>query len=385
MTNILMTYEGLVSTVVIMDGNMRDYAQTMGCNFKSKLISKVTEKDIEECDVLICIRGESPLSTALMKQARKAGRYVIFFLDDDLLHLPKDAFRYPGRKKHLLEGLKYADGFMTSSRLLAEEYVPLIAGDRWCMKETSISAEEIVSKQKKGEEAPVRLVYAGASTHSAQWEKYIAPVWTDIAKKFGSSISLTFVGMHPEMPEDNHGVLVEFVSPMPLDQYRAYMVEQQFDIGLSPLETNHFTERKYYNKFLEYGRCGICGMYSNCAPYTLIVENGENGVLVDNDPAAWKEALERVIADKALRQRCINNSQSILRNRFTKENVFRQMTDDFPEMVSYKAPKNAKVVISTFVKIKQLLFRITERCYLTVLSLKREGLKRTLIRIRSKF
>lgn len=385
MTNVLMTYESRVITAVILEGMIEGFSQMMGCHFTSKAASAVKGKDLEECDVLICVRGESPLSTELMKRARQAGRYVIFFLDDDLQHLPKDAFRYPSRKKHLLEGLKYADGFLTSSRLLAEEYVPLMAGDRWGMLETSIGAEEVVTRQWQQDDGIVRLVYAGASTHTAQWKKFLEPIWNDIAQKFGSGISLTFVGMHPEMPEDNHGAVVEFVPPMPLTEFRAYMIERQFDIGLSPLETNHFTERKYYNKFLEYGRCGTCGVYSKCAPYTLIVEDGENGILVDNDPAAWQQALERVIGDAALRQRCIENSQQILRNRFTKESVFRQLAEDFPEMVHYKSPPNVKITISPAVKANQFLFRVMERSYLTMLSLKRDGLKKTISRIRKKF
>ena len=60
------------------------------------------------------------------------------------------------------------------------------------------------------------------------------------------------------------------------------MKESNFNIGFAPLDNTYFANRKYFNKYIEYTKFGILGMYSNTMPYTLIVKDKENGILVDN-------------------------------------------------------------------------------------------------------
>ena len=361
-----------------------DFCDMMGgCALEYKLVRYVTDEDLNVFDVVICVRGESPLSTELMKKAKKAGCFVIFFLDDDLLHLPSKTFRFPLRKKHLLNGLKYADGFLTSNQLLAEEYIPLIAGNRWGVLETSISEEEVFLRQEE-ETDVVKIVYAGASTHVAQWRDFIAPVWPQLAQKYGGRLSLTFVGMHPDMPKENYGAKVTFVEGMPLEKFRKYMAREKFDIGLSPLISNHFTERKYYNKYLEYARCGACGIYSNCPPYTLIIRDRENGFLVNNTSEDWLKVLEEVIENALLRWNCIHASQQHMLSKFTKQNVFTQLAKDFPELKQYKAPHKTKVSINICARFNQKMFRFVERLYLTIFAFLSFGPKETLRRIKNK-
>ena len=50
-------------------------------------------------------------------------------------------------------------------------------------------------------------------------------------------------------------------------------------------------------------RCGAAGIFSNVEPYASFVKHEEDGLLVDNEPAAWVKAIERLAGDAALRQR----------------------------------------------------------------------------------
>ena len=51
------------------------------------LTREIKPADIDWCDVLIDIRGSSPLSAYVVRQAKKAGRKVYMSLDDDLFEL----------------------------------------------------------------------------------------------------------------------------------------------------------------------------------------------------------------------------------------------------------------------------------------------------------
>ena len=66
-------------------------------------------------------------------------------------------------------------------------------------------------------------------------------------REFGDKISFTFVGVRPNMDD----IECEYVSGMPLMEYRKFMREQNFDIGLAPLYENDFSKCKYFNKFIE--------------------------------------------------------------------------------------------------------------------------------------
>lgn len=382
MTNILFLYEGVTSTTDLLWNFMSDFCQGRDCTVTKLEAREITASQLADCDIVLCVRGESPLMCEILRRAREAGKFIIFFLDDDLQHLPKTAFRYPGRKKYLLAGLGYADFFLTSNQLLAEEYTPLIAGNRWGILETVVSKEQIQPRIPKEDQETVRIVYAASMAHVAHWNKYIAPVWETLAQKYGNRISMTFMGMKPEMPKTD--VQVTFVPPLKLNEYRAYMYEQHFDIGLSPLDTDHFSARKYYNKFIEYSMCGVCGIYSDCSPYDLVVRDGENGILAGNSPDAWQAALERAIEDKLLRENCVDNAQQLLLDVFTREQIHTRLIADIPELSTYKAPACGQISISRPAKWKQKQFRFCERLYLTGRSLKQHGVKNTLERIQNK-
>jgi glycosyltransferase, group 1 family len=66
---------------------------------------------------------------------------------------------------------------------------------------------------------------------------------------------------------------------------------------------------------LEYTTQGIVGVYSNTEPYTYVVKNGINGILAENNPDSWYEALSCLIEDQVLRTTCLANAiQDIIEN-----------------------------------------------------------------------
>ena len=95
------------------------------------------------------------------------------------------------------------------------------------------------------------------------------------------------------------------------------MKSNVFDIGLAPLIDNPFSNRKYFNKFFEYSKNGILGLYSRCLPYTLVIKNGKNGILVDNNLRSWYDALCDAIENIETAKTMVFESQKQLREEFS--------------------------------------------------------------------
>lgn len=56
-------------------------------------------------------------------------------------------------------------------------------------------------------------------------------------------------------------------------------------------------------KFFEYSILRIPGVYADADPYASVIENGKTGLLVEDSPEAWYDALESLVLDSELRER----------------------------------------------------------------------------------
>ena len=69
--------------------NHKDYSEKIQFQFKRSY--EVTAFDIRDADILISIRGADPLELSIVKECKRLKKFIIYFLDDDLLNVPKEA------------------------------------------------------------------------------------------------------------------------------------------------------------------------------------------------------------------------------------------------------------------------------------------------------
>ena len=132
-------------------------------------------------------------------------------------------------------------------------------------------------------------------------------------------MTFAFVSVHPELNDRKNGIKCDYFPGMPLLEYRKFMKDNNFDIGLAPLEIDKFSKCKYFNKYIEYTTQGVVGIYSDTEPYTYVVKDGINGFLAHNTPESWYEKLKEAIQDASLRKECLNNAIAYLRENHTEE------------------------------------------------------------------
>lgn len=196
-----------------------------------------------------------------------------------------------------------------------------------------------------------------------------------------------FVGLHPDMSEVTGLSKVVYVPSMNMENYIRHMEKNRYDIGIAVLNPDHFNERKYFNKFIEYTRYGICGIYSNCMPFQLVVKDKENGIFTNNSDDGWYEALKLLIDNPELKKKCILNAQNYLATQHSEEFLMNKLVTDCKELVCFSAPKDKGINMQErfLWKIRQIIFRCMESIYLTFSSLSHFGIKETLFRIKRKF
>ena len=100
---------------------------------------------------------------------------------------------------------------------------------------------------------------------------------------------------------------MRLLSPDPREsEYPLFMLwftsQVHWDIALAPLRDTIFTRAKSDIKYLDYAAIGAPGIFSDISVYTPTIRHGENGLLAENTPAAWENALETLISDANLRQ-----------------------------------------------------------------------------------
>jgi glycosyltransferase involved in cell wall biosynthesis len=108
--------------------------------------------------------------------------------------------------------------------------------------------------------------------------------------------------------------------PYEYDAFVTWMLERlHWDIALAPLEDTAFTRCKSDLKFLDYAALGAAGIYSRVTPYARSVQHEDTGLLADNHPDAWRDALERLIIDRDLRRHIAMRARHHVREHRTLE------------------------------------------------------------------
>ncbi len=333
MANVLCVYENKIATVAGTENYYRElveYDSRISVKFVSVL--KLKNADLSWCDILYMIRPNNAVFARLAKNAHELGILAVSFLDDDLLHLPEGNADMPWRKNGLALAAKKTDIIVSTSPYVCKNYCRDFSIKRFFITDTAVPEQDIKKHIDKKNER-VKIVYAAGLAHKALFDQFIRPILKVLDEKCGDRITLTFMGVHPELDTGEYRMPINFIDSLPFNEYRARIESENFDLGLAPLVTNEFTKCKYYNKFIEYAMFGIVGLYSDTEPYTFIISDRQNGILVGDSPEDWLKVLCNAIEDEDLIRTCRKNSYELLRDRFDSKRIMDQYIENLPELV----------------------------------------------------
>jgi glycosyltransferase involved in cell wall biosynthesis len=231
---------------------------------------------------------------------------IVYFMDDDLLDLGavrRAPLRYAARMawlawRHRSWLQRVGAKMWVSTPYLAHKY------QDWSpeLVEPTTAWPGIIQRR-----APVRVFYHGTGLHRDEI-RWLAPVMRAV-QAGNDATSFEIFGrawverLYRDVPRS------AVLHPSSWENFRDYCAGRTLDIGLAPLLPHRFNAARSHTKFFDFVRCGAAGIYSNIEPYASFVRHERDGLLVDNDPAAWAQAILRLAGDAELRSRLAAEAQ----------------------------------------------------------------------------
>lgn len=301
----------------------------------------VTEQEVAWADIVVCIRGCENIEREIMKEGQRLGKFLIYFMDDDLLNIPKNSasalyFDLPHIRDNILGIIKLSNCLWTTNINLLKKYESYVES-AVTINAPSLLLENTASFPTKEKDDKITIGFAGSIDHGSYLNDFLKQIVFDVLELYPHNVYFEFFGAKPDFIELSDRILhIPYANNY--DEYKKMMKSRSWDVGLAPLPSTEFHSCKYFNKYLEYGAIGVPGIYSNVEPYVFVVEEGKTGLLVDNNYDDWLKAIETLINNKELNRKIKEQSYKQLQEAFTSEKIAEEVLSKIPRIGSYKAP-----------------------------------------------
>lgn len=355
MTHVLMTYPGLIPSVLLCGQfQLAFLAQTGKIEFRSISRNALTAEDCGWADIIFLVRSDSELEVGLARLWKRAGKKLIYVLDDDLCHVPMTSqsyklYAHKTVQKSIQTLLTLSDYVLSPSEILREKY----GGEKAIPVEEPSPAHPVKERRRGG---PVRIGFAGSLDRGKDLDMLLGKVLETLLERYGTRISVEFFGVQPKIAQIHGLKCIPYCGSY--EEYQQAMDKLDWDIGLAPMPETAFHACKHYNKFVEYAGCGIVGVYSDTIPYTYVVRDGQNGLLCANTAEAWINALSRLIDNESLRIRIARDAQQQADTEFSVEATALALEKALGSLLTYTALNHDPLEISSLLRMKICLRRV---------------------------
>lgn len=233
----------------------------------------------------------------------KYGVKFVLDCDDDIYHIPKHNHIWKDGGAARIEQLQWmvseAPYVVTSTDVLKAEFDEHRSGKTYVLPnyiDDDYSHPEFDNSDK------VVIGYFGSITHKRDlFETGFFEALQKIVHKY-KNVHVTTVGI----PIDQYLPKARY-SFHPGKPGQAWLKEVwpniNCDIAVAPLEDEQFNNCKSNIKWLESALIPAAVVASKVTPYQECIEHGKTGLLTENAPDAWYEALESLVTSKALRKK----------------------------------------------------------------------------------
>ncbi len=256
-------------------------------NFKS--VVNLNVQDVNNANIVIIQRIATAFLMRLMRLLKGAVP-VIFEIDDLLFDMP-DFLNAASINKRNAANLKImisdADYVTTTTTILAEHLAKLNPEVR--IIPNCIDFSNPPEYRQFGSGA-VNLIFSSTDTVSVD---VLIPVIKRLQREnretefhvYGpnfSKFAASGIKLIPH-PSTDYG------------EFHQQLAGHKNPVALIPLDDSNFSNCKSPVKYLDYTAAGIPVIASNVPPYREIITPGQDGILAENNPEAWYDAIVRVL------------------------------------------------------------------------------------------
>jgi glycosyltransferase involved in cell wall biosynthesis len=254
---------------------------------------------------IVLLHGQwQPSALAMGSSLKRQGIRVVADLDEDIFAAPAEhpsagAYRDAVFQARVRQLLGAVDAVLVPTAYLAAKLAR--CSSRVVVTPNGIDLEKWRTVKPK---APgrVRVIgFAGNASQGANLE-VLRPALAKLSNKFREQeIRFVCFGFRPSWLS---GVVpgADVVPACNPERYPLSLATLGFDIGLAPLSNSEFNKSRSALKFWEYSAGGAVTVASNLGPYASTILNGSTGLLVDNQPESWVQAIGKLIRNHDLRR-----------------------------------------------------------------------------------
>ena len=294
--------------------------------FNYLLEAEVSVQHLLTSDIVLFCRNSDPVYSWILDECAARDIPTVYDLDDNFWEVPLELhyakrYRRPERIEQLERYLKHVDIIRVYSDYLRE--VVTLYSDRVSLVTPCIDFNLIPPDLQLPEDDKIRITYVTGRGNEDPLLPLFADDLLDLLDKHPGLLEMYWWGEIPEMFRDHPAsYLVDIIQDY--DQFVHQLALKKLDIGLAPLDPTPFNLSKTNTKFRDYGACRIAGIYSNVEVYSSCVEHEVTGLLVNQEPHAWFEALSRLVSDENLRNRIKNSAYKFVKSNYRQELVEMQ-------------------------------------------------------------
>ncbi len=263
----------------------------------------------------------------LVERIHRAGARFIYSLDDNFFDLVLENKGWPPPEfLPIVEYcLRQADGMMCSTTALRQRLLEFAPQDdsRWVVIPNALDERLLVQRRPTQPRESLVIGCMGTATHDEDL-MMILPALQAVFRRHPKQIELQMVGVTrlADTRQALEGLPVRYIDLPPAEQeYPLFLTwfgaNLHWDIALSPLRSTPFNNTKSDIKFLDYAAIGAAGIFSRGPAYETTVQHQQTGLLAENTPAAWEEAIETLLTDHHLRQHIAQSASHYLYSQRT--------------------------------------------------------------------
>lgn len=242
----------------------------------------------------------------VLEKLKKAGKRIIYDIDDDLFSIPRENPAANVIRKDqqfaALEIMRLADVVIAATPVLKMRLEQdLGLKGKVVVVPNALDLEDMVPTALCGSPDGVRRIFwQGGTTHAEDWTVCLSAIEKVMQEE--NDIRLTLLGFLPPIVLDmvkrrgwhNRVEHSGFSEP---ETYYQMIKHVRAEVGLAPLIDNQFNRGKSPLKLIENSVIGMPTVASRVAPYESAIEDGKSGYLVST-PDEWYLALKALLSDE---------------------------------------------------------------------------------------
>lgn len=302
--------------------------------YRSLLDESATSMDLFHADLVIFSRVRTENGCKLMNFCNAQNIPTIYMLDDNWFAIGKEWPEYkdifvPGAEiyERFIHCVRNATCVLTYNEVLAEDLRP--HSKRVAMLSPNVDLEMFGSSKRSPNSRQV-VGYVGSPRRESSAFKALCHL-----SKTREDFDILFMGA--EIPQELREIPASRFRfeqyTFGYQRYARILGDCRPDILLAPIGNSRSESSRCPNKYLEATAAGAVGVYSNEMPYSQFIRDRVNGLLVENDSAAWGQAIVYLLDHPPEHAEILANARQDVEHRFDTRAVVPAFVKLFREVV----------------------------------------------------